>query len=337
MYNKDSIYLKLIYLIYFFIELITLLFDPPVDELTKLILFVISLIVLITSIFSIIYTFIKVDLNLNIIKNRKCQKLFLYLFYSLNYITLIITIFRYPYDVSAISEFDIYFKYCPFTLSYNESHYEEKVCDLYNITYNSRYKYQYICSYDAYAYKSSLNNKTYDRLDSMICIPKKTNIINNEVINKFNKLYNITKQFYCSRINKPKKHEFIKDEYCNKGIDVHIFIAYFHLIYIVLYPFQFKFGYELNNIRYIGLFEVNNNNINSDNETHCGDNNLNNISFNKEPDKNIIVENHEVYDIEVNIKNFYENEVKKNQNQIINSEENSQKNDINDSEIEFNK
>ena len=44
----------------------------------------------------------------------------------------------------------------------------------------------------------------------------------------------------------------------------------------------------------------------TDNEDDDG----NNISFNEEEDKNIIVENHEVNYIEINIKNVIENEEK---------------------------
>ena len=54
-----------------------------------------------------------------------------------------------------------------------------------------------------------------------------------------------------------------------------------------------------------------NNNINDFNRsTEWGEDNPNNISFKKEKDRNIIVENHEEYSIEINIKIFLENEKK---------------------------
>ena len=46
-----------------------------------------------------------------------------------------------------ISKFKEYRKECPFNIKFNTVY--EKKCELFNINTNSRYKYQYICSYDA--------------------------------------------------------------------------------------------------------------------------------------------------------------------------------------------
>ncbi len=64
--------------------------------------------------------------------------------------------------------------------------------------------------------------------------------------------------------------------------------------------------------------------------TECGDDNPNNISFKKEKDRNIIVENNTEFSLEVNIKDFLENE--KNSKERTNIEESTIANILNDSE-----
>ena len=79
------------------------------------------------------------------------------------------------------------------------------------------------------------------------------------------------------------------------------------------------------------MVEERNNNINYfDRSTECGDDNPNNISFKKEKDRNNIVENHKEYSIEVNIKEFLEDE--KELNQKTNIEDITTENILNDSD-----
>ena len=47
-----------------------------------------------------------------------------------------------------------------------------------------------------------------------------------------------------------------------------------------------------------------------DNDTEYDESNSNNVSFNEEEDSNIIVENNEIYDIDFNIKDYFNNEEK---------------------------
>ena len=42
-----------------------------------------------------------------------------------------------------------------------------------------------------------------------------------------------------------------------------------------------------------------------DNDTEYDESNSNNVSFNEEEDQNIILENHIVYSIDINIKDYY--------------------------------
>ena len=82
---------------------------------------------------------------------------------------------------------------------------------------NSRYKYNYICSYNAY--KVFKYDKTDDGLDKLICIPVKNIINNNDVINNFINEYKDNRNYYCSRIDKPRKNKYIKSEYGNGKVD----------------------------------------------------------------------------------------------------------------------
>ena len=49
---------------------------------------------------------------------------------------------------------------------------------------------------------------------------------------------------------------------------------------------------------------------NEDCDTDVDESNSNNISFDEEEDKNIIIENHLVYNVSVNIKNYFKKEEK---------------------------
>jgi len=311
MLNKESFYLKLIYISYIFIDVISLLYCLWVENLAKVIFLISTIILIIIYIFSIIYIYIKIDLDINLIKNNKCQRLFRKLFIFLNVILIPpIVISRTLLNVTInLPGYYEYLKDCPFTLFYNESHHEDRVCQLYNINNNSRYKFRYICSYNASNYQKNI---IYDGLDKMKCIPKVKNINNYDIINKFSKVYKNRKLFYCNRMNKPKKNNYIKDEYCNKKINIPILFFYIHFIYYALLCYHVIILLILDDIylQYICLNEEQNNN--SEASTHYGENNINNISFKKEVDKNIIVEKNEVYNIEVNIKNFVK--IKENQN-----------------------
>ena len=50
-----------------------------------------------------------------------------------------------------LKKFSIYWINCHFTINepYINLHHK-RICDLYNINNNSRYKYQYICSYNSF-------------------------------------------------------------------------------------------------------------------------------------------------------------------------------------------
>ena len=315
MFNKESLYLKLIYIIFIFIDSISLPYCLWVEKTAKVLFLISTIILIIINIFSLIYIYIKIDLDINLVNSNKCQRLILNLFIFFNVLLIpLIEFCRILLNISInLPGYDEYLKDCPFTLLYNETHHEDRVCQLYNIYNNSRYKYRYICSYNAFNYQK---NPIFDNLDIIKCIPKLKNI-NNNIINKFSKIYNNKQLFYCSRINKPKKNNYIKDEYWNKKVNIPTLFFFIHFIYYALLCYQVKILLILNNLylQYIGLNEEQSNNFNSEASTQYIENNINNISFNKEADKNIIVENNEVYNIEVSIKHFAEMKENKKNNE----------------------
>ena len=224
------------------------------------------------------------------------------------------------------SNYDNFIKNCPFSLStelkfFNQSFYEKRRCELYNINMNSRYKYQYICSYNAS--ESFKNDKMKGGLDKIICISKEHNIDNNEIITKFSEIYecndkNYFNLFYCSRIDKPEKDKYIKEEICNKEKKVPYFVDIFFSLLEIL---QFILNKLLKRLKkesdHRTLYMMRNleQQLNDlldqvDKDTECDESNSNNVSFNEEEDENIIIENHIVYNVDFNIKEFIKNEEK---------------------------
>ena len=216
--------------------------------------------------------------------------------------------------------------------------YEKRRCELYNIYNNSRYKYQYICSYDAT--EDFKMNKTLDGLDKLICTKKVNNIKdnnNNIIINKFIEIYEnnkIKNFFYCSRTDKPLKNKKTREESCNINIKIVILciilqcFTYFILIFQIslLEEIKHNNNHLIEEQRHSNDFEI---------STQCDEENPNNnVSFKKEKDRNIIVENNQEYSIEVDIKNFEENEEKSKKS--TNIEESTLENILNDSNNESN-
>ena len=186
---------------------------------------------------------------------------------------------------------------------------------------NSRYKFQYICSYNAS--ESFDGEKSKDGFDKIICIPKIDNIKDNKIIYKFNEIYdnkerNDTSLFYCSRIDIPEKNEYINEEYCNMENNYKSLIPWIDFLFDMLKFVVSILIDELDNIiknRLIEIAEELRQIINiltnvEDKDTEYDEENDNNISFNEEEDQNIIFENHNIIHIDANIKDYIENEGK---------------------------
>ena len=326
---------KFLSLIYIFIDIIALLFYKWFYELLQILFYIVLISTFIINIFLNICVHIKYEIKIENLNNYKYYKFFYILFSVL----LIIMISFTPIKpvLMAQNVGSNYLKECPFTfqseLNRNKIFdYEKRRCELYNIYNNSRYRYQYICSYDAS--KDFQSNKTEDGLNKIICIKKRNSAKNNNnIINRFVEIYSnnsINNFFYCSRTNKPNKSKNTKEKYCNSNYYILVFLSFLNMLNIgVIYTQILVLEIIVKN--HNNLVEERNNNINNfDSSTECGDDNPNNISFKKEKDRNIIVENHKEYSIEVNIKDFLENEKISNQN--TNVEDSTIENILNDSE-----
>ena len=191
---------KFITLIYTFLDILALIFFKWFDESLELIFYITLISNFIISIFLNICIHIKYEIKIENLNNYKHYKLF-YILFNVSYFVLICATFTKPYVMFA-NVGSNYLQECPFTfkseLNPNKIlDYEKRRCELYNIYNNSRYKYQYICSYDAA--KDFKSNKTKDGLDKMICIQKINEAKNNNnIINKFIEIYskNNIKNFF---------------------------------------------------------------------------------------------------------------------------------------------
>ena len=321
---KSNIY-KIFLIILLLANFLSLIYCIWTTKLIKILFFIQFGFVFLSIIYSFIYVFILFDLQIYSIFSLKIFKYSSKIFRLSNLIISIILSFLYnTLFIFNRNNYITFIKKCPFTLtsnltSYNESYIEERRCELYNIYNNSRYKYQYICSYNAS--EDFKNDKTKDGLNNIICVEKKNNITNNIIFNEFIKVYDnkYGKLFYCNNIEAFSKDEYIKEEYCNMKIKFFDLYIYIYLILSIITFFLKQLNENLNNeiIENYFSFQIERlQELTGKNEADCStdndddDDDENNISFNEEEDKNIIVENHEVNNIEINIKNFIENEEK---------------------------
>ena len=222
-------------------------------------------------------------------------------------------------------KFETYAQNCPFTLSSNLNnslYFEAKRCELYNIYNNSRYKYQYICSYNPYEYYWK-NDKSKDGFQKMQCVPKTNNLSNFEIIDNFAQIYknmNISELFYCNLVEMPIKNEFIPEKHCNTKIPLHHKYNFlFNISYLIAIIFSEYYKVLLDHMIKSIEGELRNllrdyivkeeDNISTDNDEE----NSNNASFIEEDEVNLIVENNNVQKLDMSITNLVENGKKEKQ------------------------
>ena len=158
--------------------------------------------------------------------------LFLVIFF---YIIFLINIFRFQ-------KFIINCPFCLDKLDYDLNF--DRRCELYDINYNSRFSYQYICSYDSSKDFTNINKKKLKQKvnpDNVICI-KFNELIDNTIINNFKEVYNKKDLFLCSRTNMPqeKDYSFAKAKDCRMS-KYYLMFSLFCVIFLqYIYPFLFK-------------------------------------------------------------------------------------------------
>ena len=267
------------------------------------------------------------------------------------YITFFSIMILYEIIVFSIQlkNFENYWINCPFTINepYANLHYKRR-CELYNINNNSRYKYQYICSYDSfedfgYEYKTYYNGKVAYTAKSdkkikreiedefMQCVPVKSVIFDNEIVNSFNEEYLNEEKHYCGRTNQPKKNNYVKDKECNNNTKKNLFILFlfisFSQVVFVFLFFLYKIE-DLYNYRYDneGRNENPNNNENVNQNVHSFSSTKTSksndiIDFKILNTKNIIYVNKKEEIIDQNIENVYiDNSNKTNNNSNFSGE-----------------
>ena len=106
-------------------------------------------------------------------------------------------------------KFQKFIRNCPFYLDkLNSDLYFDRRCELYDTNYNSRYSYQYICSYDpSKEFLDTRKLKQEIKPDIIICT-KFNELLDNSIINNFKDVYNKKDKYYCSRTNMPQENDY---------------------------------------------------------------------------------------------------------------------------------
>ena len=234
--------------------------------------------------------------------NIKCAKLLdkmitiygiLYFVFMLFWIVVIVII-----TINFV-KYKTFWDNCPYiikNLEYNL--HVKKRCELFNINNNSRYAFQYICSYDSSKdFKNTINSEIEE--DNVICLPY-NNIINNDIINKFINEYKDEQKFICSRTNIPK-YEYANDKDCSekKSKYMYSFLVLVYLRFIILFsPILSTDFYDEGDVLDI-----------SRKSTNVSEKPKRDEIFVKQKTQNIIIENKEIFIINTNIKNVDSNNI----------------------------
>ena len=260
---------------------------------------IIKIIIYISIFFTSIY-YIEI-LLIEIYSNFRYKYKFLKKIRKIYYIFSFIYIFIFPLEIFTLSfNLGIYetnfLKNCPYLLNKLDYNFHlERRCELYNINNNSRYSYQYICSYDSskdFLYKDFHKIKPKNLIEEIkpqyvICVPVKSLKSENKIIKQFINIYKNSNNYYCSRTNKPEEYNYACIEDCNNKLK-HIYLIIFLVmlifqgIYLYFYYISINDVNEINNSK---LVEETNVNINQSQNTNGKDIYLSNITFFKK--KNI--------------------------------------------------
>ncbi len=237
--------------------------------------------------------------------NNKCEKLLdkMFTIYGILYfIFILFWILVIGIITANFTKYKTFWKNCPYIIKDLEYNLHiKKRCELYNINNNSRYAFQYICSYDSSKdFKNTINSEIED--NNVICIPY-NNIINNNIIDKFINEYKEEEIFICSRTNIPK-YEYANDKDCSekKSKYMYSFLVLVYLRFIILFsPILSTCFYDedmrRNNLLFGDVFDI------SRKSTNVSEKSNRDEIFVKQKTQNIIIENKEIFVINTNIKN----------------------------------
>ena len=162
-----------------------------------------------------------------------------------------------------IKKLTYYKKNCPFMLSDELNEHYKRRCELYNIYENSRYRNQYICSYDPtkdfkykvvrnyrFSYREEKRIKRKIENDFLVCVDFTKEIDNNPIITSFCNEYSNSKKFYCSRTNQPKKLINVDDKNCKNNHKFIGIIVIYVILFLELFYYFFIFFYSFRKLDY---------------------------------------------------------------------------------------
>ena len=327
--KKCGITIWILFIIFFLINIFTLLFTIWMTKALSILYYIFFSLLSINYLYFIFY---ELPFKIKFISDLKDLIESKHLIFICIYIILLLTSF-----IILTINFAIFSKYslnCPFTI--NDPDYKlhlKRRCDLFNINNNSRYAYQYICSYDSSKDFKDTNKKknTLEIMPNKItCIPVNKLIQDNDIIVLFNNEYSKEKKYYCSRTDKPKNNNYVKSKDCVKdklkrkheyqrrrSLHRHFGGPLYQRRSMDEIRQIINFGRLLNLIR--DMINLNLNNASSSNcSTEASEKpNPNGNEELEERPKNIIVENKNEYSIEIDINNFSPDK-KENDNNSIN-------------------
>ena len=287
-------------LVYFIIEILNLVFSICTTKEVKnyfyfyftfsCIRFIQIILVIVTSIYD---------------KWKKVFNIMIYMFCLLFIFSFLFWIIHLIIITFNFNKFKLYYKNCPYTIRDLEySLHIQRRCELYNIYNNSRYSFQYICSYDS---SKDFNNKLEYEMEpnNVICIPFKNLIENNNQINIFLNEYKNEEKFYCSRTDNPDKYNYATSKDCNekkyKYMLAFIILDYLRILFNI-WPF-FVICIKTEDDNNFNPFRGNILNI-SRKTTNISEISNRIENFVKQRTKNIIIENKKEFSIDVDIKNL---------------------------------
>ena len=368
--NKCRIIVLIIGILLFVINIFTLIFTIWTTKALAILYYICFSFIFIYYIY-----FILIETNINIKCLNKLREQPIKITILISIIFLLLSIFEFIIMCINISKYVNYWKNCSYTISDLDYslHYSRR-CELYNINNNSRYSYQYICSYDSSKDFENKELKEEKKPEKVICNEVKTLIPDNNVITLFNNEYSKKKQYYCSRTDKPKDYTFASHKDCNKVRYTFMSIFYIFSLLQLYYSYIYirylrkkniqreniigrriilnrrrnqnreaeameirnilNFGRLINLIR--DLMNININLVSSSNcSTEVSENPNPNADGNLEENtKNIIIENNKEITIETDINNYYPNE-NKDITESINLEQIKPSFDINSEETQI--
>ena len=214
-------------------------------------------------------------------------------------------------------KFTEYFINCPYLfkdLDNNSS--IERRCEQYGKSSNSRYQYQYVCSYDS-SKDFIMKLRAKIKPNCIICVRLHNNKETNDILVNLNKENRDYYKYYCHRTNQPSTYSFDKtNKYCKSKVNtfqwISIFLIYIRIIYFfIIIRILKKMAInqnlrEINNLlRFLSINLNNlNNNINTSNSTKVTENdqhNGNNEEFVRNNTRNVVIENNQEFSINYDI------------------------------------